>query len=219
MNIVIVGCGRVGAELAYRLFRRDNHVAVIDRIEASFRNLPVDFRGRTVEGEALNRDVLVRAGIQEAQGFAAVSSSDTLNAVVAHIARIAYHVPNIYVRNYDPLYRHMHEAFGHQIVSSSSWGAQRIEELLMNADIQTIYSAGNGEVEIYEFQIPSSWGGRSISELVANSQAIPVALTRAGNAVLPAPDTQLQQGDIVLFSAALEGAKELHDRLAQLKEA
>src|SRR5450759_2742546 len=87
MNIIVVGCGRVGAELAYGLYRREHHVTVIDEEPSAFENLPSDFRGRTVEGEVLAPDVLHRAGIETAQGLATVTSSDSLNAVVAHLAR------------------------------------------------------------------------------------------------------------------------------------
>ena len=130
MDVIVVGCGRVGSELAYRVYKKGHHVTVVDSNEASFRNLPADFRGRTVEGEALNQIVLRRAGIEKADGLAAVTNSDTLNVAVAHVARTVYKVPNVVARNYDASLRGLHEAFGLQVVSSTSWGAQRVEEML-----------------------------------------------------------------------------------------
>lgn len=129
MNYIIVGCGRVGSELAFSLYSRGHTVAIIDHVASAFNNLHPDFRGRMIEGEALNKDVLVRAGIEKADGLATVTNSDTLNAIVAHIAQTAYHIPRVVVRNYDPDWRPLHEIFEHQIVSSSSWGAQRIEDV------------------------------------------------------------------------------------------
>ena len=84
MNIIVVGCGRVGAELAYRLYKNDHRVTVVDYTETAFHNLPHDFRGRTIVGEALNQNVLLRAGIEHADALAVVTNSDTVNAVVAH---------------------------------------------------------------------------------------------------------------------------------------
>ena len=130
MNFIVVGCGRVGAELCYHLFSQGHHVVVVDINKESFNRLHPDFRGRTLEGEGLAEGVLERAGIREADGLAAVTNSDTLNAVVAHAARTVYNVPNVVARNYDPNLRTIIEAFGLQTVGSTSWGAQRVEELL-----------------------------------------------------------------------------------------
>ena len=126
MNFIIIGCGRLGAELAYRLYSQGNQVTVVDRNPLSFNNLDPTFRGRTIEGEALNKDILQRAGVEQADGLAAVTNSDMLNAVIAHAVRMEFRVQQVYVRNYDPYWRPLHEAFGLHTVSSSSWGAQRI---------------------------------------------------------------------------------------------
>lgn len=218
MLIIIIGCGRLGSELALRMSRRGNQVVVIDRVAASFSNLHPDFIGRTIEGDALNQDVLERANIFEADGLAAVTNIDALNATVAHVARIVYHVPNIIVRNYDPGWRRMHEAFGHQIVSSSSWGAQRIEELLYTSEAQAVFSAGNGEVEVYEFKVPAEWSGKRISELFSGIECIPVALTRAGQASLPEKDTILEFDDILNLSATLTGVETIRNMLRSTRK-
>ena len=76
MQVIVVGCGRLGAELAHRLFKRGHDVTVIDQVVAAFDNLNPLFRGRTVEGEVLNQDVLHRAGIEHAEALAAVTNSD-----------------------------------------------------------------------------------------------------------------------------------------------
>lgn len=219
MNAIVVGCGRVGAELAFRLFQRGHQVTVIDSAAASFANLDPDFRGRTVEGEVLNQDVLRRAGIARAQGLAAVTNSDAINAVVSHVARHVYHVPTVVVRNYDPHWRQLHEVFGQQVVSSASWGAQRVEELLYVATVRTIFSAGNGEVEVYEFTVPEAWDEKKLAKLMPGEQCVVVALTRAGRAILPDGNTTLAAGDVIHVSATLEGAEALRQRLALPKEA
>lgn len=216
-NLIIVGCGRVGSELAYRLYQRGNKVSIIDHTSSAFNNLPAEFRGKTVEGEALNRDVLERAGINNAVGLASVTNSDTLNAVVGHIARSVYGISNVVVRNYDPRWRRLHEAFGHHMVSSTHWGAQRIEEMLYHAELRTVFSAGNGEIEIYEFAIPDFLDGKPMSELIPGQNCAPVSLTRAGLAMLPDRETTLKTGDIVLVSANLEGIQYVRSRLAAVK--
>lgn len=130
MNIIVVGCGRVGAEVAYGLYRKGHKVTVVDQDSAAFRNLPEDFRGLTMRGDILTQEVLMRAGIEQAHALAAVTPSDSVNTVLGHIARVVFKVPNVVVRNYDPRKRPLHEAFHLQVISPVSMGAQRIEEVL-----------------------------------------------------------------------------------------
>jgi trk system potassium uptake protein TrkA len=218
MNMIVVGCGRVGTELAYRLFQKGHKVSVIDLHASAFTSLPADFLGRTVEGEALNQEILHRAGIEDADGLAAVTSSDTLNAVVAHIANHIYNVPSVVSRNYDPAYRGLHEAFHLQTVSSSSWGAQRIEEILAHSEMRTVFSSGNGEVELYEVGIPPVLDGHSLQELIPPENCCPVSLTRAGKAMLTDLNMQLQERDLLLVSATFDGIEEVRRRMKAAQE-
>lgn len=213
MKLIVVGCGRVGAELAYRLAKNGHLVTVIDNNPHAFHGLPEDFAGRTFEGEAMNQDVLRRAGFDSADGVAIVTSSDPVNAIVGHIARTLYNIPIVVVRNYDSHWRSLHETFGHQVISSSSWGAQRIEELLYHEEGQVVFSAGNGEVELYEFTVPETWNGKRLADLLVDNECLAAALTRAGRALLPTDDGTLETGDVLLISATLEGSLALRARL------
>lgn len=220
MNVIVVGCGRLGADLAYRLSKRtDTSVAVVDFRTQAFNNLPHGYNGRIVDGDAMSQDTLVRAGIEEADAVAVVTNSDALNAVVGHIARSRYKVPVVVVRNYDSHSRLLFETFGLQVVSSISWGAQRIEEMLHHSEIRAVFSAGNGEVELYELTVPSTWHGKQVRELVTTSQCIPTSVTRSGNAYLAVPEFDLETGDIVHISATQEGIEALRETVRFSEEA
>lgn len=219
MNFIVVGCGRVGSELCYHLFKSGHSVVVVDSKKEAFNRLHPDFRGRTLEGEGLAESVLERAGIREANGLAAVTNSDTLNAVVAHTAREFFDVPIVVARNYDPNLRSIIEAFGLQTVGSTYWGAQRVEELLMNPTQKMVYSAGNGEVEVYEVRIPEEWHGRTLGDLLNPlKDCLPVALARAGRSSLPDAQTTLKAGDLLNVSSTFEGIGALTARLSTRAE-
>ena len=147
MKIIVVGCGRLGSNLAVRFWELGNEVSVIDHVPGSFANLPATFQGRLIEGEALREDVLHRAGIEKADALVAATNVDALNAVVAHLASTVYHVPNVVVRNYDPNCRTLLEAFDLQLVSSTDWGAQRMQEIVCHSAVPAVVSARNGEIE------------------------------------------------------------------------
>jgi trk system potassium uptake protein TrkA len=221
MNFIVVGCGRFGADLAYRLFQNGHQVVVVDANPKAFNRLHPDFRGRTVEGDSLSADTLARAATDKAEGVAVVTNSDTMNAVIGHMVRV--HFPNVkqvVVRNYDPAMRGMLEAFGLQIVSSTAWGAERVQELMIDPSFRAVFSAGNGEVEIYEMFIPEKWNNVTVSALLDGCQEIVcTALTRAGRAELPAGETKLQRGDILTVSATLTGVRALRAKLQEGKEA
>jgi trk system potassium uptake protein TrkA len=219
MNIIVVGCGRVGAELAQSLSEKGHKVTVIDQSAAAFTNLATDFKGLTIEGEATNQNVLHRAGIESADGLAAVTKSDPLNAVVAHLARTIYGIHNVVVRNYDPRLRVLLEDFNLQLVSSSSWGAQRLEELIAHVELLPVFSAGNGEVEIYEFSIPPGWDGYKLGELLPVTGCVPVSLTRAGSAILPTLETEIKTNDIILVSATFDGIEAVRKQIQVKGEA
>jgi len=212
MNVIIVGCGRVGAELALLLSRRGHDVTVIDHVGSSFGHLDPAYRGRTIEAEPLAEGVLEKAGIREAQALATVTDSDPVNAVVAHVARTVYGVPNVVARNYDPRWLVLHEAMGLTSVSSTAWGAQRIEELLERPRLRAVFSAGNGEVELYELPVPRRGWGAPSARSSRHSLLAGVAHAR-GPGQPPEPERVLSAGDILHVTATLEGAGQLGRRL------
>jgi len=102
MNVIIMGCGRLGEQLA-RLMSAEGHtVAVIDYDPAALARLGENFRGQKVKGIGFDNNVLLEAGIEQADAFAATSASDNVNIVAARIARNIFHVPRVVARLYDP---------------------------------------------------------------------------------------------------------------------
>jgi trk system potassium uptake protein TrkA len=198
MNVIIVGCGRVGAELAASAAEQGHDVVVIDRNPDAFQRLEHEFRGRTLQGDVRDKSVLARADIEHADGFAAVTSNDEINLVAAHTARELYNVPNVVARVYDPTHTPAFKRAGLQTVISSSWSAHRIEQLLTHPGITELAIVGNGEALLIEVQVPIQMVGKPISFFAQESTCQPAALIRAGHASLPQPDTILQDGDLIV---------------------
>lgn len=212
MNVIIVGCGRVGVELALSICRK-HQVAVIDNNALAFDRLGSGFTGRTVQGEGMDRGVLQRAGIESAQALAAVTTSDNINVVVGRMARDLYHVEHVVARVYNPRRIPIYEKFGLQTVASSTWGAERIEQIILHPGLQSVFSAGNGEIQLYEISVPQEWNDHPLADLLPESGAAGMALIRSGRAILPNPDTRMQAQDILHVSATSEGLAVLRRRL------
>jgi len=213
MKVIVIGCGRMGAELAYQLYKSGQDVSVIDDSDDAFKLLPADFNGRFFEGDAMSYDILRRAGIEKCDSLAVVTNNDPLNLVIARVAREEFKVKNVVARNYDPQLRPLYDAFDIQYITATGWAAQRLEEMIYHSEVRTVFSAGNGEIEIYEFTIGDGCAGNTFKSLLAGAEAIPVSLTRSGKSVLPNMDSILELGDIIHVSSTLEGVKMLRSRI------
>ncbi len=112
MKVVIMGCGRVGSQLAMRLDREGHKVSVIDRSSSSFRRLSEDFGGQVVVGTGIDEDVLRAAGIEEASAFIAVTEGDNRNIMAAQVAREIFGVKECIVRIYDPAREEIYREIG-----------------------------------------------------------------------------------------------------------
>ena len=87
MKVIIMGCGKVGTQVSRRMAAEGHEVTVIDPEPAALARLGSDFPGRRLTGVGFDRKVLLEAGIEQAEAFAATSTSDTANIVAARIAR------------------------------------------------------------------------------------------------------------------------------------
>ncbi len=103
MNVVIMGCGRVGARVASLLDNAGNKVTVIDTDSRAFRRLPATFGGDTVIGTGIDEGVLRNAGIEDADAFIAVTNGDNRNIMASQVARLVFNVPEVICRIYDPV--------------------------------------------------------------------------------------------------------------------
>lgn len=112
MNIVIVGCGRVGARLAATLDQAGHRVSIVDTLPLAFRRLPHDFGGRSVIGTGIDEDVLRQAGIDDADAFFAVTNGDNRNIMSAQIAKTIFHVSHVAARIYDPVREETYRGLG-----------------------------------------------------------------------------------------------------------
>lgn len=208
-HIIIVGCGRVGAELALSLWSKQLRVTIMDSHPHAFERLGLDFQGRTVQGDGLDQEALKRAGITEAHALAATTASDTINIVVARTAQEIFKVKHVVARVYNPRRAPIYQQLGLQTIASSSWAAQRLEEIILHSGMRHLHGAGSGEVQMYEIEVPEHWAGKRLREVLPATGALPTAFVRGGRAVLPDLETVLQTHDLVQISTLDSAAEAL----------
>lgn len=218
MKIIIVGCGRTGALLANSLIEQKNQVVVIDQDPTSFVRLAPGFRGRTIEGIGFDQDVLMRAGLGEADAVAAVTNDEKVNLMVATIAKQYAHVPRVVARLFEPELLPLYESLGVPAVSSVSWRVYRIEQLLCQTALNITGTLGNGEVVQITLNVTAALEGRTLAELTAPGRWQPQVIIHAGAAQLSLPESTLKAGDSVHLLVAAEALDDLRTWLASQGE-
>lgn len=212
MKVIIMGCGRVGEQLARLMTDEGHEVVVIDYDSAALDRLGPEFKGRTVKGIGFDRDVLLEAGIEDADAFAAASSSDNANIIAARIARNVFSVPRVVARLYDPRRAEIYQRLGLMTISSTIWGAERIRELLAQSELDPVMSFGNGEVALMSIEVPPQLVGRMVRNLIVSGELFVAAITRKGRAFIPISGTEFQEGDMlhmIVLSSAMDRFKML----------
>ncbi|WP_337588097.1 TrkA family potassium uptake protein [Thermogemmatispora carboxidivorans] len=131
VKIVILGCGRVGATLANMMDRAGHQVSVIDYSSEAFQRLDPDFKGETILGNGVDEDILIRAGIKDADAFAAVTNGDNRNIMASQIAKEIFHVKKVVCRIYDPIRERTYHELGLETFCPTTIGAQMLAEALL----------------------------------------------------------------------------------------
>ncbi len=130
MRVIIVGCSRVGAMVARVLVADGHQVTVVDINRNSFSRLGPDFPGEMVLGNGIDEDVLRKAGIEQAEGFASLTNGDNRNIMAAQIAREIFHVPRVITRIYDPIRENVYRELGLNTTSPTMTGVREIHRML-----------------------------------------------------------------------------------------
>jgi len=197
VHVVVVGCGRVGRELAVELEKDGHSVAVMDKDRNAFHQLPDSFGGKAVLGFGFDRDHLEQAGIREAAALAAVTNGDNTNILTARIARETYEVPHVVARIYDPRRAVIYRQLGIATVAAVAWTTDQVLRRLSPEKSVSEWTDASGTVSLLERSLPDPWAGRKLSELDDRDRFRLVALTRAGQARLVGPELVGQEGDIL----------------------
>jgi trk system potassium uptake protein TrkA len=211
MKIIIIGCGRMGSGLARTMSLRGHAVTVVDRDPAAFERLGVAFKGQTVAGVGFDREVLLKAGIDRADGLAALTESDEANVVAARLASQVFHIPRVVARLYDPRKAEIYRRLGLRTIAPVAWGITQAADLLSFSQLEPVANLG-GDVEIVEVEVPPLLVGRTVNELMMPGEIHVVAISRGGKAFLPTLGTLFRDGDMVHVAVLSSSA----DRLTAL---
>ena len=216
MHVIVVGCGRVGTELSGMLEKGGHSVAIIDKNPRAFRRLPPTFGGTTVVGLGFDRDHLSDAGVERAGAVAAVTSGDNSNILSARVAREHFGIERVVARIYDPRRALIYQRLGIPTVATVSWTTDQVlRRLLPFGERSHDWVDSSGKVCLVEFPLSSKWAGKKWAELNLPGRHWLTAVSRLGNAQVFEPSIIGQEGDVLVFVAAVDSVDPLRHLLEQ----
>lgn len=213
MHVVVVGCGRVGSELAENLERGGHTVAVLDKNVNAFRRLPIAFSGKTVVGLGFDRRSLLQARIDQADALAAVTNGDNSNILTARIARETFAIERVVARIYDPRRAVIYQRLGIPTVATVSWTTDQVLRRLLPGEMNVDWTDPSGRVCLVERDLPPSMAGKRVHPLSEPGRWWLVSITRLGSERVATTDLVGQEGDVLRFVAGTGDLDALTNRL------
>ena len=213
MYVIIVGCGRVGSELAKLLSAEGHDLVVIDKNPIAFDRLGGTFNGLTLVGNGFSLSLLKQAGIEKADAFCAVTNGDNTNLVSAQAATKIFKVPKVIARVYDPQRAHIYKALGLDIISGTILFAAMLRDKIIESRFSS-YLIETKELGVIEIEAKNSLVGKTIQEINIPGEFLVVAIRRLQDVIIPEPNTTLKVKDVLMAAVKVASLKRVKEKFS-----
>jgi len=197
MYIIIVGCGKVGSELARLLADSGHNVVAIDKDPASFQRLGADFNGVTITGNGFDVDLLKEAGIEQADAFCTVTDNDNANIMSGQVAKKIFHIPRVITRINDVQYTHIYKELGIDIVNSTTLLTSLIRNKIVESRF-TSFLLEDSRISPIEIVAGEKSVGKRVEELILPGEFLIVAILKKKELIIPRPKDKVERGDLLI---------------------
>lgn len=211
MYVIIVGCGRVGSELAKLLSNEGHDVVIIDKNQTSFERLGGTFNGVTLVGNGFDLGLLNQAGVEKADAFCAVTNGDNTNLVSAQVAKKIFKVPKVIARVYDPQRAHIYAALGLDIISGTILFAAMLRDKIIESRFSS-YLIETKELGVIEIEVKDNLAGKTIQEINMPGEFLVVAIKRLVGVIIPEPKTVLKEKDTLMGVVKVTSLEKIRER-------
>ena len=197
MYVIIVGCGRVGAELAKLVSNEGHNVVVIDKNPAAFNRLGGTFNGLTLVGNGFDPDLLKEAGIEKADVFCSLTNGDNTNLVSAQVAKKIFAVPKVIARIYDPERAQIYQSLGLDIMSGTILFAAMLRDKIIESRFSS-YLIETKDVGVIQMEAKDNLINKRIKDINIEGEFKVVAIKKIDGTIIPTPDTVLKKNDVIM---------------------
>lgn len=210
MNIMIVGCGRVGSQLALLLSQEGHNVTIIDKNQESFKRLGGTFNGLAATGNGFDENLLKELKIDKQDAFVSVTSGDNTNLMATQIAKKIFKVPRVIARVYDPKRADIYKKLGLDIISGTVLVAAMIRDKIIENRF-TSYLVEAGEIGVIEIIVTEEFKGKRVKEINIPDEFKVILIERKKKIMIPEPDIKLELDDKVMGVVRTSSLKKVKD--------
>jgi trk system potassium uptake protein TrkA len=211
MYVIIVGCGRVGSELANLLAKEGHNVVIIDRDQNSFSRLGNTFNGLSLQGNGFDLSLLKQAGIEKADAFCCVTNGDNTNLISAQVAKKIFKVPKVIARVYDPRRANIYKALGLDILSGTMLFAAMIRDKIVESRFSS-YLIETKDLGVIEIEVKKDLIGKTVQQINMPEEFMVVAIRKIEGMIIPEPQKVLKEKDILMAVVKVGSLKKIKDR-------
>lgn len=199
MQVVIIGCGKVGAKFAQVLSEEGNEVVIVSNDSKAFKNLAPDFDGVTLTGVPIDQDVLKMAGIESADVLVAVTEDDNVNIMVSQVAKEIFKVPKVIARIYNPAREHVFHEFGLETICPTDITVNVMRALVQSEEDISTHTIGNTSVIFKHIRVKDGYVGKKIDQ-VKISDGMIFGVIRAGEFIFANNAGKLLSDDKIIIA-------------------
>ncbi len=200
MQIIVVGCGKVGSKFAQIMAAEGHDIVIVDNDSENFKLLGPNFNGLTVLGVPIDEDVLKHAGIETADGLAAVTPDDNINMMACQVAKEIFKVPRVFARIQDPIREKVFYQFGVQTVCPTNIAVDEIRFMMLGKQDITNHTIGHTSISFVYEEVQKSSFGQKLSSLATSQDSMIFGVIKKGRLVFAAPNIRLEAEDIVVIA-------------------
>lgn len=200
MQVIVIGCGKVGSKLASALSMEGHDVVIVDNDNNSFKALGPNFNGITVTGVPIDQDVLKQAGIETADAVAAVTPDDNVNIMVCQVAKELFKVPRVIARIYNPAREHVFHEFGLETICPTDITVDVIRSKILKENCIIKYNIAGTDLGFKHEKVTKSIEGKKLGNIKIRDTALLFGLIRNGNLILANPNLKVEQDDILVIA-------------------
>lgn len=200
MNVIVIGCGKVGSRFAQVLVEEGHDVVIVDNDRESFKALDPAFNGVVVTGVPIDQDVLKKAGIETADALAALTPDDNVNIMVCQVAKEIFKVPNVIARIYNPNREHIFNQFGLNTICPTNITVEVIRSMMLGNQGQSTHTIGNYSFDFRHEKLPKNLEGKKLLTVNLGEDSTIFGIIHNDKFVFAYPNYKLTKGDILVIS-------------------
>ena len=200
MNIIIVGCGKVGATLADILAGEGHDIVIIDSDREAFQALKPGFSGITVAGVPIDQDVLKQAGIETADALTAVTPDDNINIMSCQVAKEIFKVPRVIARIYNPQREHVFHEFGLDTICPTNMTVDVIRAKVLGEEGVSHHTIGGDSFTFKREAVHKEHEGKKIASLKIMEDSTIFGVMHNNRFIFANPGYKLCKGDILVLA-------------------